>query len=90
MAEEFPSVVPYHLYVPSFGDWGFNLAFNAPAPHADLRLARTLALSYLNEENFGALFVFANDERADLKKLAVNTLTRPSLPRYYTNETMEW
>ena len=29
--EQFENVKPYHLQVPSFGEWGFNLAYNGKA-----------------------------------------------------------
>ncbi|MDR3231736.1 MAG: polyamine aminopropyltransferase [Synergistaceae bacterium] len=86
LAEEFPVVLPYHLYVPSFGDWGFNLASSS---NLSFNLT-TLPLSWLNRENFDALFAFANDERGSGTKLAVNTLLRPSLLQYYTNDTLDW
>jgi spermidine synthase len=94
MAEEFPVVLSYHVYVPAFGDWGFNLAFSSPPPSPFLRLPKdfslSLSLSYLNEENFEALFAFGNDERLDLSAVAVNTLLRPRLLHYYATDAQEW
>ncbi|MDR1873401.1 MAG: polyamine aminopropyltransferase [Synergistaceae bacterium] len=87
MAEEFPAVLPYHLYVPSFGDWGFNLALLSPPP--SLRLAENLSLSCLNADNFEALFVFGGDELPSAD-VAVNTLLRPRLLYYYAKGAQEW
>jgi spermidine synthase len=89
LAGEFPLVLPYHLYVPSFGDWGFNLALQREASPL-LRLPETLSLSCLNRENFPSLFVFANDERRDLSSLAVNTLFHPRLLGYYAKGVQVW
>jgi spermidine synthase len=89
MAEEFPVVLPYHVYVPAFGDWGFNLALSSPP--SSLRLPKDhLQLSYLNEENFEALFAFGNDERLEPSAVAVNTLLRPRLLHYYAKDAQEW
>ena len=87
MAEEFPVVLPYHVYVPSFGDWGFNLALSLPLPPS-FRLPEDLPLSYLNQENLKALFVFGKDERPS--PVAVNTLLHPRLLHYYANDVQAW
>ncbi|MDR2529564.1 MAG: polyamine aminopropyltransferase [Synergistaceae bacterium] len=89
LAAEFPLVLPYHLYVPSFGDWGFNLALQTTGPPS-LRLLEDISLSYLNRETFPSLFAFAKDERRDLSDLSVNTLFHPRLPRYYANSVQKW
>jgi spermidine synthase len=49
---------PYHVYVPSFGEWGFMLA-----GYEDFRLPQTLpsGLRFLSMQNVGEMFVFPND-----------------------------
>ena len=49
---------PYHVYVPSFGEWGFMLA-----SHEEYDLPRTLppGLRFLSGRNVGEMFVFPND-----------------------------
>lgn len=89
MAEEFPQVLPYHLYVPSFGDWGFNLALPSGEP-VRLKLKEGLSLNYLNDENFSALFTFARDERAVLSDISINTLLHPRLLQYYAEALQSW
>lgn len=82
IAQEFECVVPYHVYVPSFGDWGFNMAANFRIEVDSLSLPGDIDLKYLNKDNFNSLFQFANDEK-QIKEVEVNTLFNPTLVRYY-------
>jgi spermidine synthase len=73
---------PYHLYVPSFGEWGFVLAGDAPnyAPPARL----PAGLRYLTLGELGALFRFAPD-MAEVPA-APNRLNDQALVRTYEAE----
>jgi spermidine synthase len=73
---------PYHLYVPSFGEWGFVLAGDAPnyAPPARL----PTGLRYLTLGELGALFRFAPD-MAEVPA-APNRLNDQALVRTYEAE----
>lgn len=84
--EEFAEVIPYHVYVPTFGDWGFNLATNQKINVDELKLPQDITYQYLNEDNFMSLFRFANDERTDLDKIELNTLFKPTLVGYYEGD----
>ena len=84
--EEFEHVVPYHVYVPAFGDWGFNLATNFEVDIENLKLPQQIDFQYLNETNFNSLFTFANDERADTSAIKINTLFKPVLVQYYEGD----
>lgn len=84
--EEFSQVVPYHVYVPTFGDWGFNLATERKINISELRLPQGINYQYLNEDNFSSLFLFANDERVGLDKIELNTLFKPTLVGYYEGD----
>jgi spermidine synthase len=55
------AAVPYHVDVPSFGDWGFVLAAVAAEP--PLRLASGQRLRFLDEAVLGAAAVFPADRR---------------------------
>ncbi len=79
------AVRPYHVPVPSFGEWGFVLAkherFDAPE--------RTLAgLRFLDDELLPTLFVFG----PDLAPLEgdVNRLDNQILVQYYDEEWRRW
>lgn len=72
---------PYHLYVPSFGEWGFILAAHQPLSRAP-RLPE--GLRYLTAENVGALFDFPPDmARVETE---VNRLNNQALVRYFEAE----
>ncbi len=81
MASEGFHVIPYHLEVPSFGDWGFQIASNtapSPDPYKIPDGAR-----YYTPETFGIMQFFAKDETVDMTTLELNTVFKPVLLGYY-------
>ena len=79
------SVRPFHLEVPSFGDWGFNMAAKGgfPVPHPI-----TVPTRFLDETSMKAMFVFAKDERTD--DVEINRLSRPVIIGYYNDAVADW
>jgi hypothetical protein len=81
-------VRPYHLAVPSFGEWGFNLAklegFAAPDAAPALE-----GLRYLNDDAVRSLFLLPRDLREDLD-VEVNRLNNQILVHYYEREWRRW
>ena len=77
---------PYHLQVPSFGDWGFNLASKQPVETIGVPDVPT---KYLTEENIDALFVFGKDEQAK-RDIEINALSKPVLIQYYSEAVRNW
>lgn len=77
------SVYPYQVDIPSFGNWGFQLASQKALSLSDLRLPPNLALRFLNPETLATLFVFPPDLKTDLRPIALNTLLHPVLLTYY-------
>lgn len=75
----------YHLEVPSFGDWGFNMA-SMQEFKDEHRL--TVPTRYLTEDNIPSLFAFGKDEIKT--EVAVNQLTRPHLMEYYNKALESW
>jgi spermidine synthase len=72
------ATVPYHAYVPSFGEWGFVLAGHAPyAPPRDL----PAGLRFLAPATLPTLFVFS----PDMARVPVepNRLDTQVLVQYY-------
>ncbi len=66
-------VVPYHVQVPTFGDWGFNMC--APA-NTQLQVSNTAPeLRYLNAETLRAAEIFPPDN--PLIEMPPNTLDHP-------------
>lgn len=81
-------VVPYHVQVPSFGDWGFQLV----SKHSlDLSLlSLSVPTRFLNQETLQRLFIFSEDEKVDLEAISDNTLAKPKLLSYYLEAVKEW
>jgi spermidine synthase len=75
---------PYHVYVPSFGEWGFVLAGQYPyEPPAQL----PVGLRFLSARNLTELFHFPNDMLpVDVEP---NRLNDQVLVRYYEREWRE-
>ena len=71
--------LPYHVDVPSFGDWGFVLAAHHRVEPADLAL--TVPVRFLTPEVMAAMFVFGQDESP--VPAAVNRLDTPILAALY-------
>ena len=73
---------PYHLYVPSFGEWGFILA----SPQQDYRPPTQfrLPMRYLNAETTREMFTFPPDmPRLDVEP---NRLNNQSLVHYFEHD----
>ena len=85
IASEGLNVKSFHLQVPAFGDWGFNMA-----GAGKLKKLHPLPedTKYLTEKNLSSLFIFGKDETAD--DVEVNSLTRPVLIEYYNDAVREW
>ena len=77
-------VYPYHVYVPSFGEWGFMIGgmeeYKPPAKLPE-------GLKFLSVGNIPQMFLFPND----MTRVAVETnrLNDQILVRYYENEWRE-
>lgn len=78
-------VKAYHLEVPSFGDWGFNMA--KKGDFSD-RIRIPVETRFLNQENTQGLFAFAKDEIDNDVK--INRLTNPVLIEYYNKAVQTW
>ena len=72
---------PYHVYVPSFGEWGFVLA-----TRSQYRKPESLptGLRFLTRQTLDQLFDFPLDMRP--VEVEVNRLHNQALVRYYENE----
>lgn len=83
---QFENVIPYHLQVPTFGEWGFNLMYNGERKMGEL----TVDTKYITNENISHLFSFGADEKYDLEKIEVNDMFKPCLIEYYNEEVENW
>ncbi|MFN7917733.1 MAG: polyamine aminopropyltransferase [Vicinamibacterales bacterium] len=75
------AAVPYHVYVPSFGEWGFVLAGRAEPARATSLPA---GLRFLTPETLPELYTFAGDMAR--VPVEANRLTTQMLVRYYEQE----
>jgi spermidine synthase len=74
-------VLPYHAYVPSFGDWGFVLSGHRLRPPDPLQIR--VATRFLTPEIARDAFHFPPDEALPEPAPEVNTLFSPVLLGYY-------
>lgn len=79
------NVLPYHLQVPAFGDWGFNMASKKELNKC---LKFDVTTRYLSEDNVTALFMFGKDEINE--SVDINQLTKPVLMNYYNKAVENW
>ncbi len=83
---DFKYVVPYHVYVPSFGDWGFVMASKIRRDLSDLTV--NVPTRYLDKENIRAMFTFPKDIKTDQIKLS--SLNEPNVLKYYLEGWKYW
>ena len=88
VGQEFPYVYPYHVQVPSFGDWGFQLASKDKVSVDGLELQAEG--KFLNQSGLRGLFLFAEDEKPRRDRLTANTLSEPRLLHYYLEAEKDW
>ena len=86
--EEGFNVIPYHVEVPTFGDWGFQLAAKAPIDTKLIKL--DIETKFLNDEAIDGLFKFSKDELANKDEITTNTLVKPQLLKYYLDAVNVW
>jgi len=75
---------PYHVYVPSFGEWGFTLAAGADAPPYAPPGTVPPGLRFLAGPEVAQLFTFPRDMQA--VAVEPNRLNDQVLVRYYEKE----
>jgi spermidine synthase len=76
---------PYHVWVPSFGEWGYVLASMEP-PRPQHALPE--GLRFLSEPTMETLFHFPKD--MDAVPAEVNRLNNQVLVHYYEEEWRRW
>ncbi|MCG8553758.1 MAG: polyamine aminopropyltransferase [Proteobacteria bacterium] len=85
-AAGYSAVVPYHAYVPSMGDWGFVLASGHRIDTASLGLR--VPTRFLDAASLASLFAFPKDLQSP--EVAISTLDRPAVLRYYLHDWQAW
>ncbi len=77
---------PYHVFLPSFGEWGFVLAAKGRSPEP--RASLLPALRYLDARTLEQLFVFPPD--LSLASAEPNRLKSQTLVHEYVREWSRW
>lgn len=88
------ATLPYHAFVPSFGEWGFTLATprhpgdkeSLPRPDGT---ALPSGLRYLDGQSMAALFILSPDMAA-VPDVQPNRLNNQVLVSYYEHEWKRW
>lgn len=75
--------IPYHNYVPSFGEWGYILAMHKPAYSWLSDLPK--GLKFLNRETMQQMLSFPDDMKAH-QPIAINKLNNQVLVTYFEDE----
>ncbi|PIE32701.1 spermidine synthase [candidate division KSB3 bacterium] len=73
--------IPYHVNVPSFGEWGFVMAGKRRIAHN--KLAVSVNTRFLTFEKLHAMFAFGSDIVLSPEAVGVNRLEHPILYTYY-------
>lgn len=82
-------VMPYHQNVPSFGEWGWHLAWAGPETvderrhQVDRLEAMPIETRYLTPDVLRGAFAFGKGWPPDPDPVRANTRLRPELIRYY-------
>ncbi len=77
--------VPYHNYVPSFGEWGYIMAMKKPYYKKPANFAA--GLKYISKESLDQMFYFPKD--MSKRETEVNKLNNQVLVKYFENEWSE-
>ena len=72
-------VRPYHVNVPSFGEWGFVMV--SPMNGQPARLSETLSTQFMDQDTLDAMFHFPRDMTR--RRVEPNRLTTAVLAEYY-------
>lgn len=80
----FSYTIPYHIHVPSFGDWGFIAATNKQPKFEPL----SVSTQYLDQETLANALYFPKDIVVDT--IRNSTLDDPRVLRYYLSEWKYW
>ena len=79
--------LPYHLYIPSFGEWGFVLSSNIPLKNIDITPLK--GLKYLTNNNiWKRMIIFPPD--IDKIEVEANKLSSHKLIKYYNDGWSHW
>ncbi|MEJ2462650.1 MAG: polyamine aminopropyltransferase [Candidatus Thiodiazotropha sp.] len=82
LAAVFPETSSFHVTIPSFGDWGFNMASTRPG--GSLK-GLPSDLKFLNREKFAAAQIFGKDIDR-IENPIINSIFEPKLYQVYLDD----
>ena len=74
----FEFTYPYHINVPSFGNWGFNIGSKS---EIDFRFNPTVSTKFIEQNSFNHIFYFPPDVSSE--EVQANHLDQPIIMKYY-------
>jgi len=77
------TVYPYHVNVPSFGEWGFVMGSKRSIDWNAIQWSLPQDTAFLTPERLPTLFVFGKDIAQETVSVDTNHLLNPILYRYY-------
>lgn len=83
----FEYILPYHTYVPSFGDWGFILASNFDL--SNVKWNTCIKTKYITNEQWDVMKHFDIDITAP-KNIEINRMDDARLLRYFLDDWNKW
>lgn len=84
-AAGYQQVIPYHINVPSFGEWGFIMASKQPQPAKALP---PISTRFVSEDNWQHYLFFDKDIIA--LNVKISTLDQPQVMTYYLEGWKYW
>ncbi|NJC25719.1 polyamine aminopropyltransferase [Neolewinella antarctica] len=89
LASGYQTVAPYHVNVPSFGEWGFVMASDSPAVTDEITYRQDVPTRFLDPELVAAFDYFPRD-MVNPGGLRPNRLDKPVLLDYFLAEWSSW
>lgn len=87
VSEVFPNTKTYHVYVPSFGFWGYTIAKNNDFDENNHRGVPD-NLKYLTNNNFTQAFQMPKD--ISIVSTKINTIDNPVVLDYFLDDWYKW
>ena len=80
-------LIPYHVHVPSFGDWGFVM-YSRKSGRNDIASQLTTSARFLDRPQFESACIFAKD--SSRVETGINRLENPILVKHHTRDWKKW
>lgn len=88
-ASGFHNLIPYHVNVPSFGEWGFIMASEKAGLSSQLTYRKDVPVTFLDTYLVANMIHFARD-MDNPRNLQPNRLDKPVLLDYFLDEWSTW